>query len=159
MSRLRGSCLGDEDKRVPRATLSGWGNVARNRSTGREISFSAATRGGFRPLPRPSFARGVRQVSFPQIVSGFPLKSAAHRDKSREWGRLKAKVEPLLTLGNSEFRGGEGQGRGRANMAHIRQSRPDSSLVFQVKVLNPFMLAPLRSEGERAETASGVPRS
>ena len=29
-------------------------------------------------------------------------KSAAHRGKSREWGRLKAKVEPLLTLGNSE---------------------------------------------------------
>jgi hypothetical protein len=25
----------------------------------------------------------------------------AHRDKSREWGRLEAKVEPLLTLGNS----------------------------------------------------------
>ena len=29
------------------------------------------------------------------------LKSAAHRDKSRECKRLKAKVEPLLTLGNS----------------------------------------------------------
>jgi len=28
-------------------------------------------------------------------------KSAACREKSREWGRLKAKVEPLLTLGNS----------------------------------------------------------
>ena len=26
---------------------------------------------------------------------------AAHRDKGREWSRLKAKVEPLLTLGNS----------------------------------------------------------
>ena len=32
-------------------------------------------------------------------------KSAAHRDKSREWGRLKAKVEPLLTLGNSGVNG------------------------------------------------------
>ena len=32
----------------------------------------------------------------------FPLlRSAAHRDKSREWVRLKAKVKPLLTSGNS----------------------------------------------------------
>jgi len=29
--------------------------------------------------------------------------------------------------------------RCRANMAHIRQSRPDSSLGFQVKVLKPFL--------------------
>ena len=28
------------------------------------------------------------------------LVDAAHRDQSREWGRLKAQVEPLLTLGN-----------------------------------------------------------
>ena len=32
---------------------------------------------------------------------GSLCKSAAHRDKSREWGRLKAKVEPLLALGNN----------------------------------------------------------
>ena len=31
---------------------------------------------------------------------GGPSKSA-HRDKLREWGRLKAKGEPLLTSGNS----------------------------------------------------------
>ena len=31
----------------------------------------------------------------------FPLQSAAHRDKSRVCGRLKAKVEPLSTLGES----------------------------------------------------------
>ena len=30
-------------------------------------------------------------------------KSAAHRDKSQEWGRLKAKVEPHSTLGNSGY--------------------------------------------------------
>ena len=30
-----------------------------------------------------------------------PFASSARRDKSREWGRLKAKVEPLLTLSNS----------------------------------------------------------
>ena len=36
-----------------------------------------------------------------------PWKSAAHRDKSREWARLKAKVEPLSTLGDSGFRGSE----------------------------------------------------
>ena len=28
-------------------------------------------------------------------------KSAAQRDKSREWGRLEAKAESLLTLSNS----------------------------------------------------------
>ena len=32
-------------------------------------------------------------------VSVIPF--ASHRDKSLEWGRLKAKVEPLLTLGIS----------------------------------------------------------
>ena len=31
------------------------------------------------------------------------LSSAAPRDKSREWGLLEAKVEPLLTLCNSGF--------------------------------------------------------
>ena len=31
----------------------------------------------------------------------FASRSAAHRERGREWGRLKAKVEPLLTLGNS----------------------------------------------------------
>ena len=36
--------------------------------------------------------------------------------------------------------------RCRANMAHIRQSRPDSGLGFQVIVLKPFKLLPLRSE-------------
>ena len=35
---------------------------------------------------------------------GWVWKSAAHR----EWGRLKEKVEPLLTLGNSGYRGAEG---------------------------------------------------
>jgi len=29
------------------------------------------------------------------------LTLLAHRDKSREWRRLKANVEPLLTVGNS----------------------------------------------------------
>ena len=32
--------------------------------------------------------------------------------------------------------------RGRANSAHIRQSRPDSGLAFQVKVLKPFKNVP-----------------
>ena len=35
--------------------------------------------------------------------------------------------------------------RCRANMAHVRQSRPDSGLGFQVKFLNPFKLLPSRS--------------
>ena len=32
--------------------------------------------------------------------------------------------------------------RCRANMAHIRQSRPDSGLGFQVKILTPFHVVP-----------------
>jgi len=32
--------------------------------------------------------------------------------------------------------------RCRANMAHVRQSRPDSGLGFQVKVLKPFKVVP-----------------
>ena len=36
--------------------------------------------------------------------------------------------------------------RHRANMAHIRQSRPDSGLDFQVKTHKPFKLPPFRSE-------------
>ena len=53
-------------------------------------------------------AFSARYPSFPYpwesfyITTALPtIRSAAHRDKSREWGRLKAKVEPLLTLGNS----------------------------------------------------------
>jgi len=44
-------------------------------------------------LPEP--APGKR------LIRQFPLKSAAHREKSREWGRLNAKVEPVLTWVNS----------------------------------------------------------
>ena len=36
--------------------------------------------------------------------------------------------------------------RCRANMAHVRQPRPDSGLGFQEKVLKPFRRFPLRSE-------------
>ena len=35
-----------------------------------------------------------------------------------------------------------GSGRCRANMAHIRQSGPDSGVVFQVKVLEIFAIIP-----------------
>ena len=38
--------------------------------------------------------------------------------------------------------------RSRANMAHIRRSRPDSGVGFQVKVLQKFKLFPFRSAGE-----------
>ena len=34
-------------------------------------------------------------------------KSAAHRDKSREWFRLKANLEPLLTVNNSGYLEGD----------------------------------------------------
>jgi len=33
----------------------------------------------------------------------------------------------------------------RVDMTHVRQSRPDSGLVFQVKVLKSFQVVPLRS--------------
>jgi len=36
----------------------------------------------------------------------------------------------------------QGVGRSRANMAHTRQSRPDSGLDFQVKVLTTFRVVP-----------------
>ena len=37
-------------------------------------------------------------------LGGTPSKSATHRDRSPQWGRLKAKVEPLLTSGNNGLR-------------------------------------------------------
>ena len=59
--------------------------------------------------------------------SRFPLlKSAAHRDQSREWGRLKAKGEPLFTLGNS----------GDQNL----------DLAYRSKSSRPVKLFPLRSK-------------
>ena len=36
----------------------------------------------------------------------------------------------------------------RANMAHIRQLRPDCSLAFQAKVIEPGKVSPLCSEAE-----------
>ena len=36
----------------------------------------------------------------------------------------------------------------QANMAHIRQPRPDSGLGFQVKALEPFEWFPLRLDAE-----------
>ena len=37
-------------------------------------------------------------------------------------------------------------GLSRANMAHVRQSRPDSGLGLQVKVLRPFQVFPSTGE-------------
>jgi len=47
-----------------------------------------------------------------QLASTAELRKItfAHRDKRREWGRPKAKVEPLLTLGGSECRGFDSAG-------------------------------------------------
>ena len=57
----------------------------------------------------------------------------------RGWGRGRARsrlraATPALCADNPR--------RGRANMAHIRQSRPDSGLVFQAKALNYFSIVP-----------------
>ena len=43
---------------------------------------------------------GLRDSGLQFGVWGVGIPFAAHRDKSREWGRLKAKVKPLLTLGD-----------------------------------------------------------
>ena len=42
-------------------------------------------------------------------------------------------------------------------MAHIRQSRPDSGLGFQVKVLHTLQLFPLRSEADAKPKLRAVP--
>ena len=65
---------------------------------------------------------------------GFPLKRAAHRDKSREKGRLKEKVEPLLTLGNSGYRtlvADEGGAEGRHPDVPIRVRPPCQAFPLQ----------------------------
>jgi len=49
---------------------------------------------------------------------------------------------------------GSGTHRFRANMAHVRQSRPDSGLGFQVKVLKPFQVDPSSLGGGQAQTCS-----
>ena len=51
----------------------------------------------------------------------------------------------------------EGDLRGRANMAQIRQSRPDSGLGFQVNVLQPFRVVP-SSLGSAVEGAGSPPQ-
>ena len=46
--------------------------------------------------------------------------------------------------------------RYRANMVHIRQSRPGSGLGFQVQVLESFKMFPLRSQAVRQFWSLGV---
>jgi len=57
------------------------------------------------------------------------------------------------------------EGRSRANMAHTRQSRPDSGLVFHVQVLETFEAVPLSlrsglpaSRKSRTTTSARPPR-
>ena len=57
-------------------------------------------------------------------------KNMAHTRQSSEYGTYRT-VERIWHISDS-----------RANMAHIRQSRPDPGLGFQVKVLKPFEVAP-----------------
>jgi len=61
-----------------------------------------------------------------------------------------------------DFRAGKKRARRcRANMPHIRQTRPDSGLAFQEKSLKPFKLPPLSEAdgGRGARACAGVPRS
>ena len=59
-------------------------------------------------FPQPSIPNPNLRTSEPEFLvlhrqhlavfdSFADNKSAAHRDKSREWGRLKEKVEPLIS--------------------------------------------------------------
>ena len=68
-------------------------------------------------------------------------------------------VELIPTLGALSPRGGPVQDpvrtrwavRCRANMARVRQLRPDSGLGFQVKVPKTFKLTPFRSDAARQQ--------
>ena len=52
----------------------------------------------------------------------------------------------------------EGLNRCRANMAHIRQSRPYSGLGFEVKFRKPFQLVPsLLASGTKCSRSEGAP--
>ena len=53
---------------------------------------------------------------------------------------------------------GFGVCRSRANVAYVRQSRSDSGLEFQVKLLEPFELTPLRSEATHSRKRMFIER-
>ena len=61
--------------------------------------------------------------------------------------KLTCQLENSLTVNPGEAE----RGRCRANSEHIRQSRPDSGLGFQEKVLHTFQAVP-------SSLGSGVPR-
>ena len=120
----------------------------------------------------------ARNQSFWLIAQ--PSKSAAHREKV-ESGTFQSKSGTSVNLSNSGFpcmagggldvdvrapglRGCElsllaGQlpghyypARSRANMAHVRQSRPDSGLDFQAKVIKTFKGVPSSLESDRCDS-------
>ena len=61
---------------------------------------SLGVQAGDLPTHPRKYDLGLRDSGLQFGVWGVGIPFAAHRDKSREWGRLKAKVKPLLTLGD-----------------------------------------------------------
>ena len=57
--------------------------------------------------------------------------------RERDWSRLSDHIERGVSAPGARV---SIRGRCRANMAYIRQSRPDSGLGFQVKVVEAFQL-------------------
>ena len=77
------------------------------------------------------------------------------------WTRIKPSPRPVqphnLTQGDVAA-GGPAARQGHflavANMAHIKQSRPDAGLGFQVKVLKSFQVVPFCSDADQTLTSS-----
>ena len=90
---------------------------------------------------------GEQTIQYKQLYIRFP-KSAAHRDNSREWGRLKAKLGPLLTLGYSgkcirqraSLRGNDGRGvqRHQRHSYTPRGLYRGTSLIRNIPPLGPY---------------------
>ena len=109
-SRTRFSHLGSRLWIITSATQDGTSPLCKKKGSFLKISNDTKCQ-------KANYYRHLQLLAFVFIVSASPTdaKSTPHGA-----GRLKRAI------------------RCRANMAQIRQSRPDSRLAFQVKVLKPF---------------------
>ena len=137
---------------------SGFGPVGCQQRT---LSPHAATRR--LPLPYSAYTAAVLLVTTDSLCSGEarilnpgkppePWESdlkwvggslcsggATHRDKSREWGRLKTKVDPLLTLGNRGNWAGGGFGVDVTRPSH--GARPVHLIITMIKWIRTSRLS------------------
>ena len=89
-----------------------------------------------------SLARSLRLSLYPSRSVSLCRSVSPSLSRSQSLSRW-TRTSPA-TVGNTppgEFLRDEGSSRFRADMAHIRQSRPDSGLGFQVKVLKTCYVA------------------